>query len=157
MNVLTYEKFLEKYGNFINKNIEIIGEYVDTKTPILCRCKIDGYTWMAKPSKLKLGRGCPLCSGKTVVVGVNDIATTHPEILNILENKNDGFKYSHGSNKIIRWKCDVCGKITEKAVSEVISHGLKCKYCSDGFPFDEKFMCNLLYKLNIPFTYQQFL
>lgn len=47
----------------VNNNIEIIGDYYNSKTKILCKCKIDGYEWFALPTNLLEGRGCPLCGG----------------------------------------------------------------------------------------------
>ena len=43
----------------------------------LGRC---GHEWDDNPGHRSHGRGCPLCSGKRIVTGVNDLATTHPEI-----------------------------------------------------------------------------
>lgn len=57
----TTDSFKEKM-NIINNNIEIIGEYINEKTKILCRCKIDGHEWHALPSNLIKGKGCPVCN-----------------------------------------------------------------------------------------------
>jgi hypothetical protein len=44
-------------------------------------CSKCGYIWEAKIcNRAKLGRGCPCCANKVAVKGVNDLATTHPEI-----------------------------------------------------------------------------
>lgn len=48
---------------------------------------------------------CPVCSGRQVVRGINDLWTTHPELACRLLNKEDGHKYSFGSNRILKWKC----------------------------------------------------
>jgi hypothetical protein len=40
-----------------------------------------GHEWQAKgDSRTSQGSGCPACSGNAVVAGVNDMATTHPEL-----------------------------------------------------------------------------
>ena len=46
----------------INKNIEVVGIYVDARTKILHKCKIDGCNWMAKPDWILRGSGCPKCN-----------------------------------------------------------------------------------------------
>ena len=49
--------------------------------------------------------GCPICAGRTVLVGFNDIATLFPEIA----RDADGWDASSlvaGSNKKLRWKCE---------------------------------------------------
>lgn len=58
---LTTESFKEKLKK-INPNIEVIGEYVNNRTKIKCRCLIDGYEWEATPSNLLCGAGCPRCA-----------------------------------------------------------------------------------------------
>lgn len=46
----------------INQNIEVIGEYVNAKTSIRHRCKIDDYEFDAKPNNILSGKGCPVCN-----------------------------------------------------------------------------------------------
>lgn len=52
---------------------------------------------------------CPVCSGRQVSIGVNDLWTTHPELAKMLANNEDGYKYSIGSNKKLEWVCHDCG------------------------------------------------
>ena len=56
----THEEFIIIL-NKINPNIEVLGEYKNNNTPILCRCLIDGYTWTPRPKHLLDGKGCPKC------------------------------------------------------------------------------------------------
>ena len=40
-----------------------------------------GHDYQAKiGNRAMLGRGCPYCAGKRVIVGINDLATTHPQL-----------------------------------------------------------------------------
>lgn len=39
-----------------------------------------GHEWDDTPAHRISGRGCPICSGRRVLAGVNDLATTHPSI-----------------------------------------------------------------------------
>lgn len=43
------------------------------------RCD-QGHEWMARVNSRSRGAGCPVCSNRKVLPGVNDLATTHPEI-----------------------------------------------------------------------------
>ena len=45
----------------INPEIELIGEFVNMKTPIKAKCLKDGNVWDAHPGSLINGGGCPLC------------------------------------------------------------------------------------------------
>ncbi|ELI9381918.1 zinc-ribbon domain-containing protein [Escherichia coli] len=46
----------------VNHDIEVIGEIVNDKTKVLCRCKVCSYEWSATPNNLKRGQGCPKCA-----------------------------------------------------------------------------------------------
>lgn len=59
---LTHEEYVNRVKE-INPNIEVLGTYVNNRTKILHRCKIDGYEWMVTPDGILLGRGCPRCAG----------------------------------------------------------------------------------------------
>lgn len=45
-------------------NIQIIGEYINDSTPILCKCLNCGNKWSISPNKIKHGRNCPECNKK---------------------------------------------------------------------------------------------
>ena len=46
----------------VNKNIVVLGEYVNARTPIKHKCLIDGWEWDATPENLLKGHGCPQCN-----------------------------------------------------------------------------------------------
>lgn len=48
-------------------NIMVVGEYVNACTPILHKCLIDGYEWMARPGNVLFGKGCPKCAGNILI------------------------------------------------------------------------------------------
>jgi hypothetical protein len=56
-----YDQFIHELSE-INPNIEVLGEYVNNNTTILCRCKL-GHEWKPIPSSLLSGHGCPICNG----------------------------------------------------------------------------------------------
>ena len=94
----SHEDFVKQVMS-LNKNIEIIGHYKNNKTKIKCSCKIDGYEWDALPNHLLNGSGCPVCSNRMIIAGINDVATTHPKFTIYFKNKEDAKKYSAGSSK----------------------------------------------------------
>jgi hypothetical protein len=64
----------------------------------------EGHAWIASISNRSKGRGCSVCAGKQIVVGYNDLETTHPE----LAAQADGWDPKTvvaGSNKKLGWKC----------------------------------------------------
>lgn len=83
---------------------------------------------------------CPCCKGQVVVKGINDIATTNPEIFNLLVNKEDGYNYSATTSKKLKVKCPNCGKEKYINIYNLIRQGVGCAYCSDGISYPNKFM-----------------
>ena len=59
----THEEYVAEVET-INPNIEVLDEYIDSRTPILHRCKIDGYQWKPSPNNILRGSGCPICRNR---------------------------------------------------------------------------------------------
>ena len=115
-----------------NKQIIVLEQYVNTATKILHKCLIDGYEWLVTPSDMLLGQGCPVCAGKKVLIGVNDLVTTHPDIAKEWDyNKNGSLlptQVSYGSSKKVWWKCCTCNYEWESLISSR-SRGTGCPIC----------------------------
>lgn len=75
----THEEYVAELAEK-NPNIDVIGEYIDAKTPVLHKCRIDNYEWNAKPNNILSGKGCPKCGGT--------MKKTHKEYVNELLKKN---------------------------------------------------------------------
>ena len=71
-----------------------------------------GHEWQATPHNRSKGTGCPICAGKIVVPGVNDLASQHPELLDQWDfklNKNISPNQVYkNSNLKVWWKCPKC-------------------------------------------------
>lgn len=109
-----------------------------------------GHEWESSLVNRKKGNGCPICSGKKIFIGFNDMWTTNPELAKLLANPEDGYKYTFMSNKRVDWKCNVCQEvINNKQISSISVKGLSCSSCSDGVSYPEKFLFNTLKQTNI--------
>ena len=93
-----------------------------------------GHTYLSSPSeRITRNYGCSVCSGKTVLCGVNDLATTHPNIAQELLDSEDGHKYTYGSSKKVTWKCVTCSGEWNSTVSNRVK-GSGCPYCDGRKP-----------------------
>jgi hypothetical protein len=87
-----------------------------------------GHHWEASVASRVIGSGCPICAGKIVLSGFNDLATTHPE----LAAEADGWdptKISFGNGKKFRWKCHL-GHTWEISPNGRSNRGSGCPICS---------------------------
>jgi len=76
------------------------------------------------------GRGCAVCSGKQVSPGINDLATTHPEIA----KEADGWDcatVTAGSNKVLNWKCRQGHRTTKSVAQRVAAQASGCVFCAN--------------------------
>ena len=96
-------------------------------------CKKCGYNWQTTPGhRTQRKSGCPCCRNLIVVAGINDMATTHPQLLN---------EWDYGKNILIPteivagtsrkawWKCSVCGHEWEAAIN-TRKNGAGCPSCA---------------------------
>lgn len=103
------------------------------------------------------GKGCNVCcrATKKVIRGFNDIATTHPNTLLFLKDKEEGFKYSQGSTKKVEIICPNCKFEKKIAINRLIRNKISCERCSDGISYPNKFIFNFLKQTKLDFYREQ--
>lgn len=83
---------------------------------------------------------CPYCRkvkkarrNPKPIVGVNDLATTCPQVAAMLSKKNADFatKYTMGSNAVASFTCPDCKKEFEAKICKVTNVVYPCPYCRD--------------------------
>ena len=73
-------------NNSMGLNPSLLLQYSNKRAWWKCNCR---HSWVASIAKRTVGRGCPFCSGKKILQGYNDLATTNPELLEEWDyNKN---------------------------------------------------------------------
>jgi DNA-directed RNA polymerase subunit RPC12/RpoP len=147
----THEEYVLQLAN-IHPYIDIMETYTTVNKNTAHHCRRCGYDWSPRPSNLLYGKGCPVCAGRIVVMGANDLWTTRPEIAKLLKDPNDGYSVSAHSNIHLWFICPDCGKELFKDVNHVSTRGLSCDRCSDGISYPNKFIRNLLKQLNVDYT-----
>lgn len=111
-NLKSHEQYVEELA-IKNPNIKVIGQYIDSHTPILHLCEEHDIYWDASPSNLLQGRGCLKCGieknsnarSKLHKDYVSDISIKNPNIEIIEEYINSKTKVMHHCLKHdIYWK-----------------------------------------------------
>lgn len=101
------------------------------------KCKKCGYEWQATiANRAKLGRGCPCCANKVVVKGINDFATTHPEIAKEwyqpLNGATTPAEITYGCGKKFSWICPRGHIYSATVLHRTNGVGTKCPVCNSG-------------------------
>lgn len=97
---------------------------------------------------------CPICINKKVIKGINDIATTHPHLVEYFINKEDSYIYTYSSCKKVELICPNCKNHKKMTLNKLTSRHFSCGHCGDGFPYTEKLFSNVLSKIRIKPTTQ---
>lgn len=119
---ISSEEFCERV-NKVNSNVEIVGEYIDSKTRVKCRCRICGYEWMGLPDNLLRGTGCQRCAGTLRLSNeeyLKRLSTINPTVMPIEP-------YINLKTKIL-CRCKVCG-CEWKAQPNNLLKGHGCPKC----------------------------
>ena len=124
---------LRKFGH----DIYCDDTYKTSNTKLTFYCSRN-HTWQAAPHKILIGQGCPICAGKQVQRGFNDIATTAPLLATLLNNYSDAYKYTKSSHHKVAFKCPDCGYILKKPICLVNARGLGCPRCSSGISYPNR-------------------
>ena len=117
--------------SLINKQIEIIGQYTGSRSPLLVRCMVCGHQWEASPTNLLRGKGCPKCASRK-----NGIKhrISNDEFLARFKEKNPKSNnielmepYKTRTDKIA-CRCKVCGYTWSAAPNSLLA-GSGCPKC----------------------------
>jgi len=90
------------------------------------KCEL-GHKWEGSVKNRTWGNGCPICSGRTVLAGYNDLATLNPD----LAAQADGWDpttVTPGLHKKVGWKCALGHQWKAPAYSRTAGAG--CPICS---------------------------
>lgn len=91
----------------------------------------NGHEWDAVISSRARGAGCPVCTGRRVLAGFNDLATTHPEIAaDWADEARSAVEVSAGSRYEAQWRC-AKGHEWTAPVRRRTSAGTGCPVCTN--------------------------
>jgi hypothetical protein len=140
------KKVLMGFNDLHTCNPELAGEWdyeknVLTPMQVTCGSKksawwicAKGHSWKALIGSRSRGSGCPVCIGKLVLKGFNDLLTLRPDLAQEWDydkNENPPERFTLGSNESVWWKCTknhswktaVCNRSNKKT-------GTGCPVCA---------------------------
>ncbi|MGU8921369.1 zinc-ribbon domain-containing protein [Clostridium perfringens] len=134
-----------------NRNLELLDEIILKNDKYKFKCLKCNYTWMAYTYNILKGSGCPRCSGRIAILGINTIWDTDRWMCNLGVSEEDAKKYSSRSGQKIKVKCPDCGREKKVVVHQIFDNkSISCS-CGDGKSYPEKFVMNVLEQLDLKF------
>ena len=95
-------------------------------------CDKCGHEWEASPNNRAKGVGCPACSGRVPIKGVNDLKTVNPKLADDWNYEKNGDKqpeeFLPNSGQVVWWKCKKCGHEWEREI-RARNKGSYCPNC----------------------------
>lgn len=91
-----------------------------------------GHKWDMSVGQRLRGQGCPYCSGRRVLAGFNDLATTHPDIAAQWDRESNELtpeQVSRGTHYNAAWVCPN-GHRYLMPVNKKVSRNSECPVCS---------------------------
>lgn len=123
----THEEYIAEVAEK-NKNVEVVGKYVNSTTKILHRCKICGKEWMVKPPNILRGYGCQSCGNKG---SQEERRLNNDKFVSKIHRINPNITINtsyNGLDQNYNCSCKICGHIwTSKGNS--LYHGANCPNC----------------------------
>lgn len=101
---------------------------------ICWRCE-KGHEWEADICYVaQSSGGCPVCAGKSVVKGYNDLKTQHPELARQWNTERNGSltpeDVTSGSTRKVWWRCEK-GHEWQTPIKTRAVQGASCPYCAN--------------------------
>ena len=125
----TTEEFINELKE-INSDIEVLGEYVNNKTKIKVKCRVDGYIWEMTPKHLLHKHGCPKCYNDK---RGDDLRKTHEQFVNELKAVNNNVEilgeYIDNKTKI-KVKCKKCNHTWNATPNNLLTKCSGCPKCN---------------------------
>ena len=104
-----------------------------TRRKVWWQCD-QGHEWQASVASRVNGSGCPICAGKIVVPGDNDLASQYPDIARQWHpTKNGALTPEHvapASNRKVWWRCEKDHDY-QAVIASRTQRGGGCPYCAN--------------------------
>ena len=137
---------VKKTGSLRMTNPELVKEFHQIKngnlTPdnitashngsVIWKCSICGFEWPASPASRNQGAGCPHCSGRVPMPGVDDLLTVNPELCkewDYSKNKILPSQVLPRSGEKVWWICSKCKNEWQTEVKIRGTMGCGCPKC----------------------------
>ncbi|MEG2786423.1 MAG: hypothetical protein RR942_01290 [Romboutsia sp.] len=123
---ITLEEIKRKLEQINNNIIVMSTKYINGRTNLKLKCKIDNYEWNNCWNNLQQGQGCPKCSNKAK----RTLSEIQRELINI--NPNIEIIDKEYVNAHTKMKCRCIKGHVWEATWNNLQHGTGCKQCDNN-------------------------
>ena len=124
----THEQFVQEVLDRC-LDVDVLGTYVNSQTPISCKCRKCGLVWKIRPGNLLHGYGCPECGIKKRAASQSKKNDTFILELQAINPRIVVQETYRGARTPIACKCTECGHIWNAAPTNLL-RGKGCPVCA---------------------------
>lgn len=138
----TRQEFVDELQSKGRSDIMLLGDYINNKTKTLFKCtKYEcGHQWLAAPSNILRGMGCPVCANLVVIPAVNSVYVLDPDVVKYFENPDDALKLTPSSSKKVNLVCQDCGSKRTMIMGHLHRDGFNCHICGPNISYPNRFL-----------------
>lgn len=156
---LSDTEFKRRVSEISNGQIIPLEKYINSNTKIKFLYVPDNITFYSTPGCIYQRKKFCFDEPKEKICKkiFYPISESRPDIFNLLKNKEDGYRYSYGTKKKLKFICPNCHGDIVKQPMYLFSNttgSITCPRCNDGFSYPEKFISNFLYQNKTEYVYQ---
>lgn len=131
----THPHLANEWHPALNGNLKPTDVTASSTKKVWWICPTCGYEWdTAIRNRAILKHGCLCCTGRKIVEGINDLATTHPELAKQWHfTRNEELTPQmviSGSHGKVWWKCPVCNHEWQAVIANRTNLGNGCPVCA---------------------------
>lgn len=115
------------------QNGDISKVFPDSEKLYWWKCSVCNSYFEEQPcSRKEDDKCCYRCNGKYAIRGVNDLGTTHPELIKEWSRNNQKSIHEVKSEhtNFVLWNCSVCSGTYYEAINIRVKRDFECPYCS---------------------------
>lgn len=124
---------LEEWNYTLNSPLQPNKVTASANKKVFWHCNKCNGDYLQLISSKTRGCGCPICSGKIVVAGINDMATVIPALAKEWHFERNGEltpeMVTAASNKTVWWKCSMCGAEWPARIDSRKVNKCRCPQC----------------------------
>lgn len=126
-----------------------------TERYVRCHCNKCAYEFDTIERNIEvLNTGCPCCSNKVAVLGINTIWDTDGWMCDLGVSEEDAKKCTHSARSKVDIVCPYCGKHQLKPAYQVYDNKTISCSCQNTLNYPEKFVRCLLDQVGVDYIYQ---
>lgn len=130
-----YPKICEEWHPTLNGDLKPDMVMPGSGSKVWWACPVCKQAFLASPAK-RTGdtpRGCPICSGRKIVSGINDLESRRPDLAVEWHPTLNGnlvpSQIAPNYSKKVWWKCSTCGKNFQQTPNKRVSGNQGCPDC----------------------------